>query len=799
MRNLSGVSTIACQRCRLRKTRCDRNLPKCKACERANAPCLTTDPTSGRAVPRSYLSHLEARVKELETELAKRDDSNLDLGHVDGGSYLGASAGLTFSCILSAALKENLPGEQTLQTTPRSRPEQGVDVRLPSKPVAEQYMSVFFREANPQLPILHREAFVRAHFEPVYGRLSPSTHLASDQTSMALDQTLEEPPPGSFYRRCVDTGNFAYPSVATRRSLYFLYSVFAIGVASRQQEYDAKLAESLHLTAMQYYRVVISSPDRLEALQGVLLLGLYSVMRPAYPGIWHVVGTAMRMCQELGLHNERRNTKSETATRDLCRRLFWCAYSLDRQISVYLGRPPGIPDYCVRTPFPSMADDSQVPYRVSSSDESDLPTGTEIVDSARSTSESPLADLTNVGPSYKRISLAFFKLRRIQGQIQAVLYDGSEVPRAFADLGEWREYMFNKLESWWHESQKDTKLNNCHFNSNFLCLNYHQTRILLFGVSPGNLRPSESHMLFLAHAGLQIIQTYSDIFASKSLNYSWAAVHNIFLAGTSYLYVLYHSSSFRSKTSITELETVVISTLEVIDYLSNYCDAAATCHRSFKLLSQAIIELVRRDKVNNNSQSPGVYSERDDSIDSFLQSAAVDGANSRQAPPRFNEYKVASDTGLATPSLQSTSSNTTTPLFQGQVPNVAMASPMQLSDNSLRDSSSSPVQYKGANLGIQLAEQFTGYPPVNTLPTPVAAQHGVPAKVEQRTPASAGRNNARYTYLDDTNGINGAEDDPYVYDFLNEMQQSFIWNNFLNQSSQANVPEQQGSEEPIFY
>jgi hypothetical protein len=42
----------ACNRCRLRKNRCDQRLPACASCEKANVKCVGYDPITKREIPR---------------------------------------------------------------------------------------------------------------------------------------------------------------------------------------------------------------------------------------------------------------------------------------------------------------------------------------------------------------------------------------------------------------------------------------------------------------------------------------------------------------------------------------------------------------------------------------------------------------------------------------------------------------------------------------------------------------------------------------------------------------------------
>jgi len=103
----------------------------------------------------------------------------------------------------------------------------------------------------------------------------------------------------------------------------------------------------------------------------VLLLAGFALLRPVAPGLWYIVGVAVRLAVDLGLHYEdgvgidgsasddqrARNVevKEEGYTttgagsgkidakergrrqwvRDLRRRLWWCVYSLDRLVSTW--------------------------------------------------------------------------------------------------------------------------------------------------------------------------------------------------------------------------------------------------------------------------------------------------------------------------------------------------------------------------------------------------------------------------------------------------------------------------------
>lgn len=52
----------ACNRCRLRKNRCDQKLPSCASCAKAGVSCVGYDPITKREIPRRYVQLLGRHV-----------------------------------------------------------------------------------------------------------------------------------------------------------------------------------------------------------------------------------------------------------------------------------------------------------------------------------------------------------------------------------------------------------------------------------------------------------------------------------------------------------------------------------------------------------------------------------------------------------------------------------------------------------------------------------------------------------------------------------------------------------------
>lgn len=240
---------------------------------------------------------------------------------------------------------------------------------FPTRATAERLVRLYFEHANPQIPSLHRGEFSKVLdtiYEPVDGK------------------------PNGGLKGSTDYGVDGRGLGGTARERYLLNIVCAIGAGifltgpeestsddeespdtpRKRQKMDPKdkmkqyEPESYHAAAMLHLESFLSqSKGGLEELQAVLLLAGYALLRPVSPGLWYIVGVALRLAVDLGLHYEDAETESKARimgpksekeakrewTRDLRRRLWWCVYSLDRLVSTCVGRPFGISDEVIST------------------------------------------------------------------------------------------------------------------------------------------------------------------------------------------------------------------------------------------------------------------------------------------------------------------------------------------------------------------------------------------------------------------------------------------------------------------
>ncbi|KAK8188258.1 fungal-specific transcription factor domain-containing protein [Phyllosticta capitalensis] len=670
----SSVSSFrnvsACNRCRLRKNRCDQRLPACASCEKAHVKCVGYDPITKKEIPRSYVYYLESRIAylhsllrdhdipfappehfalsykppnghaifgvEKQAQAAAAEDqqqygassphvsttaspkpdaaadadasrrkeqrydesinkmvSNIGMVSVQGASdprYLGSTSGISFARVVFAAVKSSVSGGASSEKSkPLPGSAVGTSMRdsffglhtkptirqapFPERELASRLVELYFEHANPQVPILHRGEYM-AMFERVLNtdpkeRTSRELYMLNIVFAIGAGIILDS---SDSHDRKSSKENPETPPPGKRRRL-----------SSIQQQPEEYYASAIvHLESFLASSSAVDRPDGfgggLEELQAVLLLAGFALLRPVAPGLWYIVGVAVRLGVDLGLHYEDgvgidgatgeeldpKERGRRQWVRDLRRRLWWCVYSLDRLVSTCVGRPFGISDQVITTEFPSSLDDRFI---------------------TKEGFVTPGGDSTggSVKPTYKCVSYHYFRFRMLQSEILQVLqsrqaqqvrsHSGflhTDLPNPFlARFGDsfvsWRRDIDRRLYEWKESAptQLDTGVQ---FSPLFFELNYWQAVIMLYRPSltvPGPLAdelsksatgpaadddvgnsPSvltnnsfdereDDDFVFLkvAEAGQMTLKLYRQLHRVHLVNYTYLATHHLFMAG----------------------------------------------------------------------------------------------------------------------------------------------------------------------------------------------------------------------------------------------------------------------------
>ncbi|KAI4602902.1 Fungal specific transcription factor [Pestalotiopsis sp. 9143b] len=831
--NFRNVS--ACNRCRLRKNRCDQNLPSCVSCEKAKVACVGYDPITKKEIPRSYVYYLETRVGQLEALLkanniqfppaenleycsragaegavdATPKDSSYQVppsvanrpgpsrphhngdeqarankgarhGAGSGGRSLGSTNGISFARVVYAAVQSSVSDHKshserggvkpyTKSATSNNAAASGTSMRdsffglhtkptinpaeFPDKERALHLVNVYFEHANPQIPVMHRVEFMQM-FELAY----------------ATEGRIRGP-----------------------RELYMLNMVFAIGkgifqTASSKNSEGPRTSkeaqpEEYHASAIVHLEACLSnSGGGLEELQAVLLLANFALLRPVPPGLWYIVGVAVRLAVDLGLYLEDgkelpslpdsdptvdpqlqdahiRQRGRREYVRDLRRRLWWSTYSLDRLVSTCVGRPVGVSDQVVTTEFPTLLEDRY------------------ITPSGFTRQHQPNE------PTYKIVAYHYFRLRLLQSEVLQVLqfqqtqlarsngqnrhnvYIHTQLPSPFLNrfdsFRSWRMDIDRRLYEW-KNSAPTQEQSGVEFSSDFFDLNYWQAVILLYRqslevpemfeteyntskeVNSPSLYPPESTgdeervYMKVAEAGQKIIRIYRQLHVVGLVNFTYLATHHLFMAGISYLYAIWHSPLVRSRLSMDEVDFTILAATSVFTDLIEKCPPAEACRDAFERTAKATVKMSKQTggfgqapvRANSGRGNHDYLSARDASANRqrHQQRLSMDQTGSR---PSHSPYDMGGSDSFAVNRRA------------GQVPPI-QTSPFALSMPNIKTERDGYSMIRGMpgsrpNVGGLQEEPDNSAIDPSLLPSPSAAQQAgqSPISVNSMTPASA--------------------------------------------------------------
>jgi hypothetical protein len=381
----------ACDRCHARKTRCDRRIPRCGACEKAGAQCLHVDKLRSRNLPRGY-------VESLESDLGKAEDVNLELQRQ--------------VTALRAQLSDPAPDPMDLHTETQASSNPTVFVDPGRTDTSDAAISDSQTPALGQemtMPLPSTSSGKTPADDAVTTEVGYLTLAATGETrylgsssgiglASIISSVLDQQQSGGQWRRD-DSGDLdgrdlrlystaseaPFPPQSTAMlfiEAYFQHTHITFPLLHRPtflaaveqiynnptyystHNFDAfifdmvlaigssnfnRFEESTAGTANHYARAQKRMPELLNMrglvpLQAILLLsqhGIFSNLKDTSGSIWYLIGIGARICFELGLHLEPKRVDRQTGRpvsqslpitfeAEMRKRTFWCFYNLDR-------------------------------------------------------------------------------------------------------------------------------------------------------------------------------------------------------------------------------------------------------------------------------------------------------------------------------------------------------------------------------------------------------------------------------------------------------------------------------------
>ncbi|KAH7323076.1 fungal-specific transcription factor domain-containing protein [Stachybotrys elegans] len=406
-----AMASTSCERCRKRKIRCDRQSP-CAKCRHAGADCIFPGARS-KPAPRKYVQALENRISHLELLLrsaatANNAERDTILAGLTPSQQPGASGAdndqqtpqpqsaravleqpivetpidtiPTISDLLSVPSRpQPAPSTQPAQT---QSPGSGQSPGNVSKSPAESGDLVIARAREGRMCKLTARKATRFYggtslYHMQLNNPPPRGHNVNQQ-SAASDIYLPHDPKGEVCRRlmalffqniyhynmCIYREYFLRDYAAGGGPYYsdvLMYSICAVAALISDDASIRSLAcEFSNVAGCMIYNS-LELPD-LTILQSLIVLGHYEIGRGRSSKGWLFCGMAFRLTHEMGLHLDPNNWTSmryeSPIDREILRRVYWAAFIVDKQLSLYFGRPPALypqeadVDTTIRIPYP---------------------------------------------------------------------------------------------------------------------------------------------------------------------------------------------------------------------------------------------------------------------------------------------------------------------------------------------------------------------------------------------------------------------------------------------------------------
>ena len=411
--------------------------------------------------------------------------------------------------------------------------------------------------------------------------------------------------------------------------------MLAISMQKLDPQY-AGLADSYYLAAMAYMEDVIRPKD-IKTLQCLVLIAQYSLLTPTRTAVYYIVGLATRLCQQLGLTEEKTITQGVSLglvnplQLDMRRRLYWIVLSMEFGLAHSMGRPNA---------FATGQDHVDVKFFEPVDDEYIKTDG-----------------ILQGPPSEKKcVAIHFFRMRLLQAEIRQVLYQRKRAePKD--ESHPWYAQMEQKLKGWidacpqnpgwskpWYAKKKKLQIQTLTDIVMYRFISRYNTMVVfLFRPSPQVPTPSVRSAMMCYDAVAQNIKTQNKQVDTAMVDITWIFLLTVFMAVNTILWTISYPE-VRTLHPKDELEEHIDVALEIIAKCRERWPGTAAASRLYSKLAKACL---RSYDTNENSHPPSSLSANSpsslteaNSPSASEHSSATTGSlthsqNACQSPPQF--------------------------------------------------------------------------------------------------------------------------------------------------------------------
>jgi hypothetical protein len=380
----------------------------------------------------------------------------------------------------------------------------------------------------------------------------------------------------SVFKR--SSGNSNFGAEANAYEIYVVSLIMAISLttAARTQQARANsIASGLFKNAIRQIPEVLTND--FKGLQALLLLLQYAFLDPGAANIWLLSGFSSQACIDLGLHQELPpDSPVSILTRDMRRRVFWCAYEMEIAVCGGLLRPTSLLGKNINVSFPTDIEDNAICG----------------------------AGIDPKGRPSKFTSHRIWRFRQIECEIVSVLFQNEEPSDASMSLEAWMDSMEKAIHEWDDEVHRSAASNmdpslNSQWAEMDLYANIATPYIIvtLYRPSPRIREPTCQNLMKAFIAAVRVADGY---FTQANLDfgnskYVFHQCHHTFASAVAFLQALQRcKDSVCTLYSLDQVEGFMASFSRLFSTMAERWPAASRCLEEYERL----LAPVKKDYVD---------------------------------------------------------------------------------------------------------------------------------------------------------------------------------------------------------
>jgi hypothetical protein len=369
------------------------------------------------------------------------------------------------------------------------------------------------------------------------------------------------------------------------KNLFTTYMVLAIALCDVPKDGGRpSQSEGCFRAAIGWVEKVIAySQSDLETLRAVLLLAQFVTLFPSWGSLWHLAGTALRLCIDIGLHWET-DEQSLSMNADVLherRRLWYSTYQFDRVLCITLGRPFGIIDESTRVPLPH-------PWAASRRG------------LGRKDNEFDI--------HHQRAHNHLFSMSKLESEIKHVLHSQTwtlKIAYPKTNYSAWVQDIHPRLQEWYTTIPEASK---AHPSSIFARQAYwdaiFNNAILLLYRPHSIVQHAPTDALIIAfEASCKLIASIKILQRDGKVEVLWRSVLHLFMAGLGVIYGLWHSKEIRDQNPVKDSISTLQSCASTLFAMSETFHGAAGCRDVFDTLSSATVDWLVSNNIEETRRS----------------------------------------------------------------------------------------------------------------------------------------------------------------------------------------------------